>query len=103
MARAAALHLLRQLIVGDTKGEQRTTLSGKDIGRGTIDGELICSRNDICPPLTLEPSAASKASVRPGHRVLPANDTELPHHVTDLAGAQIRQVKRTRNEAAIGR
>ena len=92
-----------QLSVGDTEEEQRRMLSGRDIGRGTVNGDLICSRNNICPLLILEPSAASKASVRPGHRVLPANDTELPHHVTDWAGAQIRQVKRTRNEAAIGR
>ena len=56
-------------------GEQRTTLYGKDIARSSVDGDLICDRNTICPFLTPEPSAASKASVKPGHRVLPANDT----------------------------
>ena len=69
------LHLLGQLIVGDTEREQRTTLPGEDIGRGAVYGDLVYDRNNICPLLALEPSAASKASAKPGHHVVPANDT----------------------------
>ena len=70
---------------------------------GSIDGDLISGRNSICPVLTPEPSAVSKASGETKSPYLSSKRYDIPHHVTDWAGDQIRQVKRTRDEAAIGR